>query len=105
MLDEMSLYESLCAVSEKMLKEAEDEEWENVVALEQQHYEMYFCLKEMNDRQPLAAKSSDRKAELINRILRVSRRTQALIKQRIDKLQKGGAEERKIMQAYGAQTV
>jgi len=101
--DEMGLYESLSAISEKMLKVAEEEAWEDVIVLEQRHREVYTCLREVNVHHRLAGKSSDHKAELINRILKMNRQTQALIKQRMNKLQKGGAEERKIMQAYGAQ--
>ena len=105
MQGEIDLYESLCAISEKMLKAAEEEAWDEIVSLEQQHHEVYVRLREMDGFQILAVKALDRKADLINQILRMDRQTQALIKQRMDKLQKGGAEERKIMQAYGAQVV
>lgn len=103
--DELGLYESLSVISEKMLKVAEDEAWEDVIALEQQHRKVYACLREVNGHQYLAKKSLDHKTKLINRILKMDRQTQTLIKQRMEKLQKGGAEERKIMQAYGAQVV
>jgi len=98
---EIDLYELLCTTSKKMLKAAKDEAWDDILAFEQQHNEIYTCLRKMDGSQELEAFALDRKADLINQILRMDRQTQGLITERMDKLQKGGAEERKIMQAYG----
>lgn len=100
-LDEISLYELLSTVSEKMLKAAEDEAWDDIVSLERQHHEVYIRLRQVDHRQPLSQNPLDRKAVLINQILKMDKQTQGFIKLRMDKLQKGGAEERKILQAYG----
>lgn len=101
MLNEISLYELLSTVSEKMLQAAENEAWDDMVLLEKQHHEVYTRLRQVDERQSLSQNPLDRKAVLINQILKTDKQTQELIQQRMDKLQKGGAEERKILQAYG----
>lgn len=105
----VSLYEALYTVSEKILEVSKAEAWDDLAALEQQHFEVYTRLSELErengHQQALGPEALDKKATLLNQILLMNKQTQVLIKQRMDRLQKGGEEERKILQSYGVHVV
>lgn len=101
---DLNLYQSLYAISEKIMMAAKREAWNDLITHEIKHQEIYYRLKKLSGNQLLRERDMERKANLIKKILKVDKQTQRLIKNRMKKLQKGVEEERKITQAYTAVT-
>lgn len=101
--NEIGLYEALSVVSERMLMAAEKGAWDEMLLQEKSHEELQARLIEIDGNQRLGSRELDRKAELIEKILSMDKKTQGFITKRMDTLKKSYEEERKLMQSYGSQ--
>lgn len=98
---ELEVYESICALSEKMLSAAKGGDWECIASVEKKREQLIQQVRDLSRKSLLNNEAAARKVDLIQRILSADTETKSCVQARMKLLKTGFHTERKLLRTYG----
>jgi flagellar protein FliT len=102
---QIEIYEQMCAISQRMVVAARANDWETLIGLEQSVARLRDTLADESERATDGLPSSERKRELIHRLLKndaeIRRHTEPWMEQ-VRMFLTGNSRKQKVDSAYGA---
>ncbi len=99
---ELSIYKSICCLSEDLLLLAKTGAWHEMIAIEEKRRALIEQAKTLSKSGRLTDKESGQKVDLIQRILSADTETKIWVEQRMMLLQNGFKTERRLLKTYGS---
>lgn len=101
-LSELTIYKTICCLSEDLLLLAKTGAWHEMTAIEEKRRVFIEQAKTLSKNARLTDKESRQKVDLIQRILSADTETKTWVEQRMILLQNGFKTERRLLKTYGS---